>query len=577
MSQHNAVPVEVYRTYNVSVVKATNNDYVPPKEKHVRRLMMITYNPGNGYDHPRVGSEDIVTAIKRRFSSGSPIIVLKSLILLHRLMQEGDVRFAKVCKERPSIFALGPFQDAERGLGYELAEYAKRYVVYLNSRALFLRDAGFDIDHDEKDAILHSCRRLDSTKVAELLPVVLKLMQALVKIGIQPASFKDPVVCSANILLLKDSFHLYRFSNEISLNILDNCTEWYKSPSERDRVNNLFTQLQQFVALTSSLNALYAASRRVLPEAESSFPTLTIPSAIVIEELRKSFAEYEENENIPVANLSDDDDDDDERIIDVEVDMQPPSPMGQQSWDPFEVRPEESEHNRSSATFHSNSGQTAAMNDPFGMDSSTTRSTGAELVAAADPFGSLYGQESRASDGFKVSASSFSTDPFSMADKNENKNTNKIDPFAPQTRGADPFSAGTAEPLAAFPHRSPAQSQLSFDNDLVQLSSIQSAKESITSLYRASHLSNQSGTASNPMQMGYGGASNSSGGIIGGGSNLNQRPNMSYQNQPIMQTPLMPKGQAVSHFGFVASEPVKGPQNSKQTSVKDPFAELSWK
>lgn len=75
---------------DVLVVKATSHDDVPAEERHLREILHLT-------SYSRAYVSYCVTAVSRRLSKTRDwIVALKSIVLIHRLLADGDPGFHQV-------------------------------------------------------------------------------------------------------------------------------------------------------------------------------------------------------------------------------------------------------------------------------------------------------------------------------------------------------------------------------------------------------------------------------------------------------------------------------------------------
>lgn len=83
----------------IAVVKATSHVPGAPKEKHVVRLISFTHQS-------QTAAKEILKPLEKRLKEGDGVVVLKSLILLHRLVREGDNAFIYALRSVTGTFNL---------------------------------------------------------------------------------------------------------------------------------------------------------------------------------------------------------------------------------------------------------------------------------------------------------------------------------------------------------------------------------------------------------------------------------------------------------------------------------------
>merc|ERR1712166_1211373 len=130
------------------MVKASNLDIVPPKEKHVRYLISWTN------DYP---AEDNLIAVFKslceRLEEKDAIITLKALVVLHRILREGPISFTEVALARAGSLRMDQLKKTQEvelaGQLHQagtptLVAFIRRYAFYLQDRLYTWRSLGFD-------------------------------------------------------------------------------------------------------------------------------------------------------------------------------------------------------------------------------------------------------------------------------------------------------------------------------------------------------------------------------------------------------------------------------------------------
>uniref|UniRef100_A0A453T1V5 ENTH domain-containing protein n=1 Tax=Aegilops tauschii subsp. strangulata TaxID=200361 RepID=A0A453T1V5_AEGTS len=99
-----------YKDLDIAIVKATNHVECPPKERHFRRIMFA-----NSANRPRADVAYSICTLARRLSKTKNwIVALKTLIVIHRLLREGDGSFKDdflSYSYRGNILQLPNFRD----------------------------------------------------------------------------------------------------------------------------------------------------------------------------------------------------------------------------------------------------------------------------------------------------------------------------------------------------------------------------------------------------------------------------------------------------------------------------------
>eukprot|EP00656_Telonema_subtile_P052312 TRINITY_DN725_c0_g1_i3.p1 TRINITY_DN725_c0_g1~~TRINITY_DN725_c0_g1_i3.p1 ORF type:complete len:535 (-),score=125.15 TRINITY_DN725_c0_g1_i3:142-1746(-) len=206
--------------YNVAVIKATNLDIVPPKEKHVRYLISWTN------DYPT--EENLVAVFKSvaaRLEEKDAIITLKTLATLHRILREGPTGFTEVALARAAALRLDQLKKVhEVELAGQLHQagtptlvaFIRRYAFYLQDRLYTWRSLGFDF-------LRQKPKRADERDVREIIKraqTLQRLLSSLYECESENLRGIPPKLAGV-ALLMKDAFRLYRLINEAVLEILE--------------------------------------------------------------------------------------------------------------------------------------------------------------------------------------------------------------------------------------------------------------------------------------------------------------------------------------------------------------------
>ncbi|KAK3439551.1 hypothetical protein EUGRSUZ_C04420 [Eucalyptus grandis] len=127
----------------VNIVKAMSHDDDPVDEKYIRRILNLT-SYCHGYVHARV------SALSKRLSKTHDyIVVLKSLVVIHRLLNDGD----PICHEEIMyatrrgawLLNLSDFRDEAHSSSWDHSAFVRTYAKHLDQRLeliLFNRKSG---------------------------------------------------------------------------------------------------------------------------------------------------------------------------------------------------------------------------------------------------------------------------------------------------------------------------------------------------------------------------------------------------------------------------------------------------
>lgn len=116
----------------VAVVKATGHDNDPASEKHIREILQLTT-----YSHGYV-SACVLTVSKRLGKTRDWIVALKCLMLIHRLLNEGDLVFHEqimfATRRGARLLNLSDFRDEAHSNSWDHSAFVRTYALYLDQK-----------------------------------------------------------------------------------------------------------------------------------------------------------------------------------------------------------------------------------------------------------------------------------------------------------------------------------------------------------------------------------------------------------------------------------------------------------
>lgn len=117
---------------DVAIVKATSHDEAPMEEKYVQEVLHLT-----SYSRSYVGA--CVSAIAKRLSKTHDwIVALKALMLVHRLMRDGDSAFQQELmfssRRGMRLLNVSDFRDEAHSNSWDFSAFVHAYGLYLDER-----------------------------------------------------------------------------------------------------------------------------------------------------------------------------------------------------------------------------------------------------------------------------------------------------------------------------------------------------------------------------------------------------------------------------------------------------------
>ncbi|XP_044471911.1 putative clathrin assembly protein At2g25430 isoform X1 [Mangifera indica] len=127
----------------VAIVKATSHDDDPADEKYIREILNLT-SYSRGYVHACVS-----TVSKRLGKTRDWIVALKALMLIHRLLNDGDPIFQEeilyATRRGTRVLNMSDFRDEAHSSSWDHSAFVRTYAMYLDQRlelVLFDRKGG---------------------------------------------------------------------------------------------------------------------------------------------------------------------------------------------------------------------------------------------------------------------------------------------------------------------------------------------------------------------------------------------------------------------------------------------------
>ncbi|OIW15266.1 hypothetical protein TanjilG_16516 [Lupinus angustifolius] len=216
-----------YADLDVAIVKATNHVECPPKERHLRKVLFAT-----SAVRPRADVAYCLHALSRRMTkTRNWTVALKTLIVIHRLLREGDPTFREELlnfSRKGHILQLSNFKDDSSPIAWDCSAWVRTYALFLEERLECFRILKYDIEAERlnkpaqgQEKGYSKTRDLDSEKLMEQLPALQQLLYRLVGCRPEGAAVSNNVLQYALALVLKESFKIYCAINDGIINLVD--------------------------------------------------------------------------------------------------------------------------------------------------------------------------------------------------------------------------------------------------------------------------------------------------------------------------------------------------------------------
>lgn len=254
-----------FKDLEIAIIKATNHDERPPKERHIRKILVAV-----SVSRPRADVAYCIYALSRRLSkTRNWIVAIKTLIVFHRTLREADPSFREELlrySQRINFFQVSKFKDDSSILALDCSRWIRTYGLFLEERLECFRTLNYDTESDE------SCGKVHILKDDELLrklPALQQLLHRIVDCQPQGAASHNFVVHYAVALVLKESFKMYC---TISDGIASLTAKFFKMPKhEAIQVLDIYRRAAQHTELLANF---YKFCKTLALTQTSQFPIL---------------------------------------------------------------------------------------------------------------------------------------------------------------------------------------------------------------------------------------------------------------------------------------------------------------
>ncbi|KAK7872524.1 hypothetical protein R5R35_013764 [Gryllus longicercus] len=207
-----------------SVCKATTEEMIGPKKKHLDYLIHCT-------NEPNVSIPQMANLLIERSQNTNWVVVFKALITVHHMLCYGNERFTQYLASSNSTFQLSNFLDksgvqvtASGGgsvAGYDMSPFIRRYAKYLNEKALSYRTVAFDFCKVKRGKEDGTLRTMNAEKLLKTLPVLQAQLDALLEFDCTANDLTNGVINMAFMLLFRDLIRLFACYNDGIINLLE--------------------------------------------------------------------------------------------------------------------------------------------------------------------------------------------------------------------------------------------------------------------------------------------------------------------------------------------------------------------
>ncbi|XP_020711368.1 phosphatidylinositol-binding clathrin assembly protein unc-11 isoform X3 [Athalia rosae] len=197
-----------------SVCKATTEELIGPKKKHLDYLIHCT-------NEPNVSIPQLANLLIERSQNTNWTVVFKALITVHHMLCYGNERFTQYLASSNSTFQLSSFLDKSGVQGYDMSPFIRRYAKYLNEKALSYRTVAFDFCKVKRGKEDGTLRTMNAEKLLKTLPVLQAQLDSLLEFDCTANDLTNGVINMAFMLLFRDLIRLFACYNDGIINLLE--------------------------------------------------------------------------------------------------------------------------------------------------------------------------------------------------------------------------------------------------------------------------------------------------------------------------------------------------------------------
>ncbi|XP_022763770.1 putative clathrin assembly protein At1g03050 [Durio zibethinus] len=264
---------------DVAIVKATRHEEYPPEERHIREILSLT-------SYSRAYISACVDTLSRRLNKTKNwTVALKTLMLIHRLLSEGDPAYEQEIffstRRGTRILNMSDFRDTSRSNSWDFSAFVRTYALYLDERLEYkMQDRrgkwstyGYNEEEEDNDKAIvirsTAVREMKTDHIFSRLQHLQQLLERFLACRPTGSARCNRVVTVALYPVVKESFQIYYDITEILGILIDRFMEL--DISDSIKIYDIFCrEAKQF----DELDDFYSWCRSVGIARSSEYPEI---------------------------------------------------------------------------------------------------------------------------------------------------------------------------------------------------------------------------------------------------------------------------------------------------------------
>ncbi|KAL6577573.1 hypothetical protein OROMI_009901 [Orobanche minor] len=293
-----------FKDVDVAIVKATNHVECPPKERHLRKILVAT-----SAIRPRADVAYCIHTLARRLEkTHNWTVALKTLIVIHRTLREGDPTFREEVlnfQQRWRFLQMSNFKDDSSPVAWDCSAWVRTYALFLEERLECFRMLKYDIEAERLPGPAQGqykgygrTRDLDSEELLEQVSALQQLLYRLIGCRPEGAAMSNYVIQYALALVLKESFKIYCAINDGIINLVD---KFFEMP-RHEAIKALYIYKKAGQQATS-LSDFYEICKGLELARNFQFPVLREPPKSFLLTMEEYIKEAPTMVSVPIVAL----------------------------------------------------------------------------------------------------------------------------------------------------------------------------------------------------------------------------------------------------------------------------------